>query len=83
MKRRLTTYSCAPNLDLEECLAYAEHPEGDNIIHSRHLCHRGRRAQTLDRMFLLISEMENEKRQKDGVRIFNVQIPCNAFSSMT
>ena len=49
------TYSYAPNPDLEECLAYAAHPEGDNIIYSRHRYRRGQRAQTLDRTFLLIS----------------------------
>jgi hypothetical protein len=76
------TYSYAPNLDLEECLAYAAHPEDDNIIYSRHPCRRGQRVQTLDRTFLPISEIGDEIRQTDGARIFNVQTPCDTFLSM-
>ena len=64
------TYSYAPNPDLEECLAYAAHPEGDNIIYSRHRYRRGQRAQTLDRTFLPISEMGDERRLTDGVPNF-------------
>jgi hypothetical protein len=37
-------------------------PEGDNTEHSPHLGHRDRRAQTLDRMFLLISVIGGERR---------------------
>ena len=64
------TYSYVPNLDLGECLAYAAHPEGDNIIYSRHPFRRGRRVQTLDRTFLLISEKGDERRKQTA---FNFQ----------
>jgi hypothetical protein len=76
------TYFYAPNPDLEECLAYVAHPEDDNIIYSRHHCRRGLRAQTLDRTFLLISDMGDVKRQTDGVQSFNVQTPSDTFLSM-
>jgi hypothetical protein len=76
------TYSYAPNQDPEERLAYAARPEGDNIICSLHRCHRGQRAQTLDRTFLLISETGDEGTRTNNVQMFDVQTPYNAFLSM-
>ena len=62
------TYSYVPNPYLEESLVTLVHPEGDNTEHSPHLCHRGRRGQTLDRMFLLISVMGDERRSIDAIQ---------------
>ena len=61
-----TTYSYVPNSDLEELLVSLVHLEGDNTGYNPHLCHHGRRVQTLDRMFLLISVMGDERRPIDA-----------------
>lgn len=58
------------------------HPEGDNTERSPHLCHRDPRAQTLDRMFLLISVMEDEKRPIDDIQTSTYRYLVVLFLSM-
>jgi hypothetical protein len=65
-----TTYSYVPNTDLEEHLVSLVHLEVDNTEYSPHLCRHGQRAQTLDRMFLLISVMGDERKPIDTFQIF-------------